>query len=133
MRVAEPPSTFKRKALIKVRRTLETHALQEGMRSSPNELRTALAANMVHYHQACRNEDMEAVVALDMEFHHTIVASADNGSLLGVWQPTITQMFLRYSRHHTLLDSYAEHEAVLAALDHGTVQAASKLLREHIV
>ena len=70
---------------------------------------------------------------LDVAFHRTIVGAADGGALLDLWLPTMSQMLLRYSRHHALVESYDEHAAIVAHLKRGDRAAAVRALRAHIV
>ncbi|MEO1237047.1 MAG: FCD domain-containing protein [Planctomycetota bacterium] len=118
---------------MQLRRKLETDALDEVFRRGVDALRDGLTKNLVGYGRACLQEDLEEVVRIDLAFHRLIVESADEGSLVAVWLPVISQMFLRYSRHHSLVESYDEHAAILRAIESGDRQGAKQLLREHIV
>jgi DNA-binding GntR family transcriptional regulator len=42
-------------------------------------------------------------------------------------------MFLRYSRHRNLMDSYHEHAAIADAVRAGDKEKALELLKQHIV
>ncbi len=133
VRVAEPPSLFKRKTLVALRRKLEGDCLKEALRQNPRELLAQLTENMTRYYIACQKEDLEEVVKIDMAFHRIIVSGADDSSLLTTWVPLISQMFLKYSRHHSLIESYQEHAGILEALNDQDAALAARLLREHIV
>jgi len=133
VRVADAPSPFKRKALVRLRRTVETEALNEWFRHRAGDLPGQMARNLQAYEPACRSEDLEWVVGLDMAFHRLIMASADGGSLIPVWLPVISQMFLRYSRHHSLVESFEEHRGIHQAIQADDRKAAARLLRDHIV
>ena len=131
--VSEPPSPFQRQTLVQLRRTIECNALRQVLRSGIDALLSALRDNLEDYEAACRKERLDSVVELDLAFHRAIVASADNGSLIATWLPVISQMFLRYSRHHSLIESYNEHAAIVAAIAVGNRAAAVRALRQHIV
>ncbi len=133
VRVADPPSPFKRKSLVTLRRRLECDCLKEADLSDAGKLLKQLEANLEQYRFACEQEDLEAVVEIDMAFHHILVESADMGSMLTVWIPVISQIFLKYSRHQSLMESYHEHEAIVDALRDQDITRAAQLLREHIV
>ncbi len=133
VRVADAPSPFKRRTLVRVRRTLEADALDRWFQHPTPDLPDRLARNLADYEPACRKEDLESVVALDMAFHRRIVASADGGSLVPVWLPVISRMFLRYSRHHSLVESFQEHRGIVDAIRDGDRKAALRRLRDHIV
>lgn len=137
VRVAHPPSVFKRQCLLRIRRQIECDALRRAARTAEPDaaqrLLAALQANLAEYRRACRRGVLADVVRLDMAFHREIVAAADAGSLLTVWFPVISQLHLRYSRHTSLIESYEEHNAIVTALaQHGPARAAP-LLRAHIV
>jgi len=133
VRVAAPPSPFKRRTLVRLRRTIEADALRGWFRHRDAALLDDLADNLRQYKPACRRGEMEQVVAVDMAFHRAIVAAADGGSLLDTWLPVTAQMCLRYSRHRSLLESHAEHAAIVDAVRAGDRAAAVRLLRAHIV
>jgi DNA-binding GntR family transcriptional regulator len=132
VKVAAGPSVLKRSVIVQMRRDIEATAVAAWFENRDPKLLKLLSANLVGYEIACRAGDLDPVVELDMEFHQLIVASADEGSLLDLWRPVILQMFLRYTRHHTLLDSYAEHMTIFEAMKSGNGAAAIEALRRHI-
>jgi len=132
VRVADQPTVFKRGVIVQLRRTIETAALAEWFETRDEALLDRLDANLRAYESACREGDLNPVVELDMEFHRLIVESADDGGLLGLWKPVILQMFLRYSRHRSLLESHSEHVAICEAMRTCARTTALKRLREHI-
>lgn len=133
VRVAEAPSPFKREVIVKLRREIECSALAAWFQQQDATLLPQLDANLADYQDACAASDFGRVVELDMAFHRTLVESADGGSLVDVWLPVILRMFLRYSRHRMLVESYQEHAAIAAAMHAGDGVSAVALLREHIV
>jgi DNA-binding GntR family transcriptional regulator len=133
VRVAEGPSAFKREVIVRVRRDIEGAAVGAWFESRDAKLLARLDANLVEYQKACEGTDFGRVVELDMAFHRTLVESADDGSLVDLWLPVILQMFLRYSRHRKLTDSYHEHAAIVAAMHRGERAQAVELITRHIV
>jgi DNA-binding GntR family transcriptional regulator len=133
VRVAEAPSGFKREVIVRVRREIESAAVRAWFDTRNVELLGRLDANLADYQQACGGADFGRVVELDMAFHRMLVESADEGSLVDLWLPVILQMFLRYSRHRKLLDSYHEHAAIVAAMHQGARDQAVELITRHIV
>jgi DNA-binding GntR family transcriptional regulator len=135
VRVAEAPSPFKRKVLVELRRDIETACLLEGFsdreKSTPHLAR--LEENLQDFKIACQRGALGPVVELDMAFHRLLVESADNRSLVNIWLPIILQMFLRYSRHRALSESYEEHAAIVTALKGGRVTLAASRLGKHIL
>lgn len=132
-RVAQNPSPFKRAVIVQMRRALEAAALAQWFVQGEEGLLVQLDANLIAYQEACSRELLEPVVELDMAFHRLIVGSADQGSLLSLWEPLILQIFLRYSRHHSLIESHAEHAAILHAMRDGASEVAVAALISHIV
>ncbi len=135
VRVAEAPSDFKRSVIVQMRRDIETAAMAEGFAKKDEAAPwlEKLEANLGDYKVACSREKLGPVVELDMAFHRLLVEAADGGSLVNIWTPIIQQIFLRYSRHHSLLESYAEHAAIVEALRERKVRSAVTRLRDHIV
>jgi DNA-binding GntR family transcriptional regulator len=131
--VASDLSPFRRRTLVRLRRTIETQALRQTMRTSLDTLLIELRSNLSQYLEPCVRQDLEEVVRLDMAFHRTIVAAADHGSLVQTWIPIVSQMFLRYSRHHSLAESYTEHAGIVDAIAAKDVGAACSALGQHIV
>ena len=133
VRVSEAPSPFKRRLLVQLRRRIETEALAKWFESGENHLLEQLRANLADFAKACRREHLREVVALDMAFHRAIVAAPDKGSLLPVWTPVVSQIFLRYSRHASLTESCGEHRGILEAMEAHESKAARERLARHIV
>lgn len=133
VRVAEEPSPFKRKLLVELRQMVEQTALEAWFKSRDPQLLQQLDANLAEYKRACEGTNFGRVVELDMEFHRLLVGFADGGNVVDIWLPIILRMFLRYSRHHALIESYNEHAAIVGAMHAGDQQLALSLLKDHIV
>ena len=133
VRVAAEPSAFKRNVIVRLRREIEGAALMVWFEKKDAALLTALEKNLVDYQHACAGTDLGRVVELDMGFHRLIVEAADEGSLVDLWLPVILRLYLRYSRHRTLMESYEEHAAIAAAIQAGHEWQALELLKRHIV
>ena len=132
-RVADAPSVFKRGVIVNLRRDIEGAALAVWFAARDPALLEQLDANLAEYREVCARAEFGRVVELDMAFHRLLVESADGGSLIGLWVPVILQMFLRYSRHQSLMDSHDEHAAIVRALYADESARAVELLRQHIV
>ena len=133
VRVAAEPSAFKRNVIVRLRREIEGAALMVWFEKKDPALLAALERNLVDYKDACAGTDLGRVVELDMGFHRLIVEAADDGSLVDLWLPVILRLYLRYSRHRTLMESYEEHSAIVAAIQAGHEWQALELLKRHIV
>jgi len=133
VRVAEEPSAFKREVIVRVRREIEGSALGVWFDRPEPQLLVQLDANLAEYKVVCAADEFSRVVDLDVTFHRLLVESVENGALVALWLPVMSQMFLRYSRHRKLLESYHEHLAIVAAMKAGDRSKAIELLSLHIV
>jgi DNA-binding GntR family transcriptional regulator len=133
VKVAVEPSTFKRGVIVGLRREIEAAALAAWFAAKDPGLLAALDENLVRYRAACRTGELGAVVELDMAFHRLLVESAEAGSLVDLWLPIILRMYLRYSRHRALIESYREHAGIVAAMHAGRKGDALARLRAHMV
>ncbi len=133
VRVAAEPSPFKRNVIVRLRRDIEGSALMGWFEKKDPAVLTALEKNLAQYKAACAGTDLGHVVELDMAFHRLIVEAADGGSLVDLWLPVILRLYLRYSRHRTLMESYQEHAAIVKAMQAGHEWQALELLKQHIV
>jgi len=133
VRVANEPSAFKRNVIVHLRREIEASAVTAWFETNEPTLLKRLNDNLVLYKGACSGSDLVQVVELDMAFHRLLVEVADNGSLVDLWLPIVLRMFLRYSRHRDLMESYNEHFAIARALQNGREWEALELLKLHIV
>lgn len=132
-RVATRPSAFKRSVIVRMREEIECASLNAWFKHGNPDLLGELEENLVVFREACLRGELQPVVETDMAFHRLLVASADRGSLVDLWEPVILQMFLRYSRHHSLLESHTEHTAIVAAMHSRDRSLALKNLKAHIV
>ena len=132
-RVATRPSAFKRNVIVRMRREIECASLDAWFTEGNPDLLSELEENLAVFRQACVQGELQPVVETDMAFHRLLVASADGGSLVDLWEPVILQMFLRYSRHRSLLESHTEHAAIVSAMHSGDRSLAIRNLKAHIV
>ncbi len=130
--VAPRPAPDVRKLLVRIRRDIEAFAVGAFIDRAGSEARTQLAENLEAFEIACTQESMPEVVALDMQFHRTLVEVADPNALLNSWLPIIVRLTLPYSRHQTLMESYQEHRAIFAAIERGDKKAATQALKRNI-
>jgi DNA-binding GntR family transcriptional regulator len=133
VRVASESSAFKRNVIVHLRREIETSAVTVWFETRDQALFKNLDENLLQYKAACVSSDLGHVVELDMNFHRLLVESADQGSLVDLWLPVVLRMYLRYSRHRDLMESYNEHAAIVRAMREGHEWQALELLKLHIV
>ncbi len=133
VRVAAEPSAFKRHVIVHLRREIEASAVTAWFATRDPVLLKRLDENLSQYKDACGGSDLGQVVELDMAFHRLVVETADQGSLVDLWQPIMLRMFLRYSRHRDLMESYNEHAGIVRAMHAGREWEALEALKLHIV
>jgi DNA-binding GntR family transcriptional regulator len=133
VKVAPDLSPFKRNVIVRLRREIEAAALMVWFERKDPALLESIEKNLAEYREACAGTDLGHVVELDMAFHRQIVEAADDGSLVDLWLPVILRLYLRYSRHRSLMESYQEHVAIVQAIKVGHEWQALELLKQHIV
>ncbi len=60
--------------------------------------------------------DLAEVVHQYMALHRDILESTGNANLLAMWLPIVSRMFLHYSRHRSMMESYREHARIVGAI-----------------
>lgn len=123
-KVAPEPSTVIQPLVIQLRQQIEVFSLQQIFPTLTAEDDRRLDENLERLRAACQSGEMTAVVDHDMAFHRWFVERADEADLLKMWLTVVTRMRLRYTRHTHLMDSFAEHTAVVNAV-HRRDQAAA--------
>ena len=132
VKVAPAPSEFKRSVIVSLRRDIECAALGHWVgQPAPGPLKQ-LDENLRDFERACRAGELVVVVELDMNFHRLLVEAAEEGGLVDLWLPVISRMYLRYSRHRHLIESYREHLAIVKAIRAGDGPLALERLGNHI-
>ena len=97
------------------------------------EILLELKRNLRMFEHACQDEDMPAVVQLDLEFHRIILRNCGHHGLESVWLPMMGGIRLPYSRHRELLDSYSEHKAILEAIEAGDPDKVVDAIRQNVM
>lgn len=123
--------------MFEVRFLIEIHALSTG-KISPEAVRTmtGLVEKMVASTDGKVYGDFHEYMALDHQFHYTLVGLAGNHFLQDAWEDL--HVHLHLSRFYTGVglfdrsDSTIEHQAILDALQQGNQEKAVELLKKHI-
>ncbi len=121
-----------RPAMVKVRRDIETLALRQLMSRAHELDLSPFRENLRHFELACRDEDLPAVVRLDISFHRLILSLSGYSALESVWLPLMGGMRLPYSRHKSLIESYTEHQQIVTAIQSGQLRSALAALKANI-
>lgn len=130
--VSHPPAEALQPLIVDVRRRIEAFALGRAMDVIGADDIAHLSQHVADLREACREGDMAGIVRHDMAFHRRLVALAGDEDLVAVWLPIIARMMLHYTRHETLMDSYREHAAILAAIERGDRTGATQALENNI-
>jgi len=131
-KVAPVPSGTIQPLVIQLRQQIEAFCLlQIFSKLTPADDRR-LDENLERLRTACQSGEMTAVVEHDMAFHRWFIERAGEADLLKMWLTVVTRMRLRYTRHTHLMDSFAEHEAVVAAVKRRDQAAAVAALVANI-
>ena len=121
-----------RPAMVKVRQDIEALALRQLMSQKQQLDLSPFRENLRHFELACRDEDLSAVVRLDMSFHRLILTQSGYPTLESVWLPIMGGMRLPYSRHKSLIESHAEHQQIVTAIQNGQLRMALAALKANI-
>lgn len=130
--ISRLPTRKARRIYLQTRRDLETLALRDGFPHwSGNDL---LSAEKIlrHFRVAAEFGDLSEVIEYDVAFHRSIIERYREDNLLVLWLPVMTTLALPYTRHRDLMESYQEHEDILATLKKGDLEQALTLLKTHI-
>ena len=126
------PTRKARRIYLRTRRDLETLALRDGFPHWSGKDLLATEKTLRHFRVAAEFGDLSEVIEYDVAFHRSIIESYREENLLVLWLPLMTTLALPYSRHLDLMESYQEHEDILAALKRGDLPQALTLLKAHI-
>jgi DNA-binding GntR family transcriptional regulator len=131
-KVAPEPSNAIQPLVIPLRRQIEAYCLELIFPTLTADDDRRLDENLHRLREACQIGEMAAVVEHDMAFHRWFVERTGDPDLLKMWLTVVTRMRLRYTRHPNLMDSFAEHEAVVGAVHHRDQTAAVEALAANI-
>lgn len=134
VRIAKTWDATLRPLMSEVRFKIESIAGVELLKvDNIEEILVALKRNLRMFELACRDEDMPAVVQLDLDFHRIILRGCGHHGLESVWLPLMGGIRLPYSRHRELLDSYDEHKAILEAIEAGDSEKVVEAIRQNVM
>lgn len=117
--------------VVKLRHEIETFALREVFKQK-KDIVSDLERTCERLKDACRQNDLSAIVQHDMEFHRTIIEAGGDGDLVAIWLPIVVRMQLHYTRHKEWMDSYREHQVIVEAVRAGKLSPAIQALKANI-
>lgn len=122
--------------LYDVRVALETTAVQRGIQRMGSEDVDHLQHNVEQMRLAARQEDLEQLTSLDLEFHEYIVRMAGNQLLHKLWKQLEVSVRRCLHTRHTIYDSLDEiigtHPLIIQAIAARDEALAVQTLHEHI-
>ena len=132
VRVGSPSGEEIQPLVVELRRKIEVFALRKAFsRLTDNDVQH-LEDTVQRLKTACENEDLADVVQQDMALHRHILEATGNTDLLAMWLPIVSRMFLHYSRHRNMMESYREHAAIVDAIRRKDRKAAIEALTANI-
>lgn len=132
VKVTNGPAAAVRPLIVQIRMMIETFAVSSFMDRITAEDIQRLEQVLDALQAACERGDVSALRQHDLVFHRTIIELANDEDLLAIWQPIVNRMMVNYSRLSGLMESYAEHRAILEAIRARDLHAASKALEVNI-
>ena len=124
--------------LYDIRILLETEAVKHITKAVPAERKKALAALAEIWNTAKTKQmtDGNQVCAMDEIFHETLVSTMGNREMTKIHR-SITERIsiirrLDFTQEERLSATYAEHAAIIKALNGGETETAVELLTNHI-
>jgi DNA-binding GntR family transcriptional regulator len=119
--------------MAKVRFDLENFAVSELIANPSDDFFDKIHQNLRLFKLTCEDDEMSAVVQLDLKFHRLFLRECGHAGLESVWLPLLGGMRLPYSRHKLLAESYFEHKQIVDAIEHGDVAEATAALKKNIL
>lgn len=116
VKVAKQPSKETLDLVIKLRKELENHVIEQVYDKFTEEEYEELEDLLLHFKVACESNKLHSVIDLDIEFHRFLVDKADDLHIRDLWQSVVNRMMFSYSRFGNLMESYDEHTKILEAL-----------------
>jgi DNA-binding GntR family transcriptional regulator len=123
--------------IYELRKALERLAVERAVRHATDDDFAAMAATVTSLHAAVANEDLHAVVTLDVAFHDLIYRAAHHSRLYLSWsnlRPQIETFLHSRSADHTdyLGKAVREHTELLDVLRSRSKRNATQLINSHI-
>jgi DNA-binding GntR family transcriptional regulator len=112
VKVASPSGEEIQTPVVELRRRIEVFALRKAFSKLTDADVDRLQGTNQQLKAACESEDLAEVVRHDMAPHRYILEATGNTDLLAMWLPIVSRMFLHYSRHRNMMESYREHATI---------------------
>ena len=132
VRVGSPSGEEIQRLVVELRRKIEVFALRRGLKKLTDSDVERLRETVQQLKIACESEDLAELVQQDMALHRYLLEATGNTDLLAIWLPIVSRMFLHYSRHRNMMESYREHAAIVDSIRKRDRKAAIDALTTNI-
>lgn len=122
--------------LLEVRMMIETGAAELAADRRSDEQLAALEATLARMRQHHEEDDVDAFVQADLEFHEVVIRAADNRILVAALRPLTSMLAETRGETSAVAEIRAhaidEHQAVLDAIRSGVPVAARDAMASHM-
>ena len=132
VKVSHKPNDKVQPLVVELRLRTEIFALKLLFEKRTDEQIQKLGNAVLQLKNACEKGDIASVVECDMAFHRNLIEFTEQEDLISIWLPIVVRMMLHYSRHENLMESCAEHEAILNAIRRKDLDGAIEALKLNI-
>ena len=118
---------------VPIRRTLETYAAQHAHEKLTDQDYTRLEELIREMETACRDENLDQLTSLDMQFHSFLIESTGNATIQALWNIIITKIHARLlyqGIHHDRLEVVTRQQLEYLSFIREQV---TEQIREHLV
>ena len=132
VRVSQSTSPWIQPLIVRQRIEIEIFALRKSMPNIDASNIVRLEEKADKLGDACRKQDLGAVVKYDIDFHRSLLDCAGEDDLTAIWLPLVTRMVMNYSRHIDMSQSHEEHLEILNAIREKDLRRSIKALKVNI-
>ena len=120
--------------LMEIRRALETMAARLAAENRGGEVADQLLTIVELGTEAGRQEDLDALPPLIMEFHELVARASGNRQLESMLDLVLQRISWGFELelHARIGSSWSDHAAIASAILHGSPMQASLLMDEHV-
>lgn len=122
--------------LYSLRSVLESFAIDLINKPVPPEELKHLETIVHDMREAARRSDLDAMIELDLKFHHFIVSLSDHQLLLEIWKRIYGRISMYMGQKSRFFDNLDEdaalHERLFEKISKGDLRNIKKLLKDHI-
>lgn len=134
--VAASASNEIQELIVPLRATIETYAVRIFLNRLTEDDLSRFDAILTEMKKACVDRDFATVAEQDVAFHRYWVECSRSPDLLAIWSVIVARVRRHFRESHQRygdpMDIYREHKVLVVSLKDGDLNAATKLLKDHI-